>query len=98
RAFVRSSAVVEDLTERRALERGMFEVQKLDSLGVMAGNIAHDFNNLLASVIGRAELGARHAAHVPAAGSALENVLLASSRAAELCQQLLAYSGRGLVE
>ncbi len=96
--FVRSIAVVEDLTERRALEREMFEVQKLDSLGVMAGNIAHDFNNLLASVIGSAQIAARHAAHVPAAASALDNVLLASFRAADLCQQLLAYSGRGRFE
>jgi two-component system, cell cycle sensor histidine kinase and response regulator CckA len=97
-AFVRSIAVVEDLTERRALEREMFEVQKLDSLGVMAGNIAHDFNNLLASVIGSAQIAARHAGHVPAAASALDNVLLASFRAADLCQQLLAYSGRGRFE
>jgi two-component system, cell cycle sensor histidine kinase and response regulator CckA len=97
-AFVRSIAVVEDLTERRALEREMFEVQKLDSLGVMAGNIAHDFNNLLASVIGSAQIAARHAAHVAAAASALDNVLLASFRAADLCQQLLAYSGRGRFE
>jgi two-component system cell cycle sensor histidine kinase/response regulator CckA len=97
-AFVRSIAVIEDLTERRALEREMFEVQKLDSLGVMAGNIAHDFNNLLATVIGSAQIAARHAAHVPAAASALDNVLLASFRAADLCQQLLAYSGRGRFE
>jgi two-component system, cell cycle sensor histidine kinase and response regulator CckA len=97
-AFVRSIAVIEDLSERRMLEHKMFEVQKLDSLGVMAGNIAHDFNNLLASVIGSAQIAQRHIAGIPAAASALDNVLLASFRAADLCQQLLAYSGRGRFE
>ena len=94
-AFERSIAVIEDLTDRRALERKMFEVQKLESLGLMAGNIAHDFNNLLASVVGSAEIAQRHAGHVPAAASALDNVLIAAARAADLCRQLLAYSGRG---
>jgi hypothetical protein len=37
----------------------------------------------------------RHARHLPAAASALETVLVASARAADLCRQLLAYSGRG---
>jgi PAS domain S-box-containing protein len=71
--FERSIAVIEDLTERRALERKMLEVQKLESLGLMAGTIAHDFNNLLASVVGSAEIARRHAGHVPAAASALGN-------------------------
>jgi two-component system cell cycle sensor histidine kinase/response regulator CckA len=97
-AFVRSIAVIEDLSERRALEKKMFEVQQLESLGLMAGNIAHDFNNLLTSVIGNAQLAARHARQLPAAASALDNVLLAAARAADLCQQLLAYSGRGRFE
>ena len=94
-AFVRSIAVIEDLTERRALERKVFEIQKLESLGLMAGNIAHDFNNLLTSVVGSAELALRHARGVPAVASELDNILIAASRAAELCRQLLAYSGRG---
>ncbi len=93
--FLRSIAVIEDLTERRALERKIFEAQKLESLGLMAGNIAHDFNNLLASVVGNAQLALHHAGHIPAATSSLHDILTAASRAAGLCQQLLAYSGRG---
>src|SRR5687768_10553738 len=61
-AFLRSIAVIEDLSERRALERKMFETQKLESLALMAGNLAHDFNNLLASVIGNAQLVRRQLA------------------------------------
>jgi two-component system cell cycle sensor histidine kinase/response regulator CckA len=97
-AFVRSIAVIEDLTERRALERKMFEIQKVESLGLMAGNIAHDFSNLLGSVIGSLQTATRHAGHLPGAASALDHAQLAASRAADLCQQLLAYSGRGRFE
>lgn len=97
-AVERSIAVVEDLTERRALERKMLDAQKLESLARMAGTIAHDFGNLLASVIGNAQLAQRHVAHVPAAALSLEQITTAAWRAADLCRQLLAYSGRGPVE
>lgn len=93
-AFLRSIAVIEDLTELRALERKMFAAQKLESLGLMAGNIAHDFNNLLASVSGNAQLARRYTTHGTAA-TALDHIQIATTRAADLCRQLLAYSGRG---
>jgi len=93
--FDRSIAVIEDLTEKRALEQKMLEAQKLESLGRMAGNIAHDFNNLLASIMGSAQLALRHAGHLPVAAKALDHAMLAAARAADLCRQLLAYSGRG---
>ncbi|MEJ7597088.1 MAG: PAS domain-containing protein [Kofleriaceae bacterium] len=96
--FVRSIAVIEDLTERRALEQKMFAAQKLESLGMLAGNVAHDFNNLLASVVGNAQLGLRHAGHLAPASDALNRIMTAAARAADLCRQLLAYSGRGQFE
>ena len=96
--FLRSIAVVEDLTQQRALEQKMFEAQKLEVLGLMAGNIAHDYNNLLASVVGNAQLASRHAAHHPVASRSLDNIMVAAARATDLCRQLLAYSGRGKFE
>lgn len=81
--------------ERARLEAQMREVQKYESLGVLAGGIAHDFNNLLMAVLGNADLAL---ARLPAASNARRNVaeiMRASQRAAELCRQMLAYSGRG---
>jgi two-component system, cell cycle sensor histidine kinase and response regulator CckA len=80
---------------RRALERKMVDAQKLESLGILAGGIAHDFNNLLAAILGNANLAQLK---LPAAqaeiGTYLKNVEKTAMRAADLCRQLLAYSGK----
>src|SRR5690606_30063735 len=81
--------------ERAAVERRLLETQKLESLGVLAGGIAHDFNNLLTGVLGHASL----CRSLLPAGSEAQNSIIqiehAARRAAELCQQMLAFSGRG---
>lgn len=84
--------------EADASEAGARHVQKLESIGVLAGGIAHDFNNLLHVVLGNADLARLHVAADSPAGEHLEEVIRATQRAAELTQQLLAYSGRGAVE
>jgi two-component system cell cycle sensor histidine kinase/response regulator CckA len=90
-----------DITERRAaeaarleLERKLQETQRLESLGLLAGGIAHDFNNILTSILGMASL-ARQKATDATCASALQQIERASLKAAELCNQMLAYAGRG---
>ena len=94
--------IVRDITERKKMEEErrkievrMREVQKLESLGVLAGGIAHDFNNLLMAVLGRADLALLSLSEDSPAYEHVEEIIRASLRAAELCQQMLAYSGRG---
>ena len=81
--------------ERQALERKLQETQKLESLGVLAGGIAHDFNNLLSGVLGNASLARMDLAAESPVQHLLEQIESAAKRAAELCKQMLAYSGRG---
>jgi PAS domain S-box-containing protein len=84
--------------QRRLLERRMQETQKLESLGVLAGGIAHDFNNLLVGVLSNAELALGESAEICAAATLrerLSDVRNAARHAAELTNQMLAYSGRG---
>lgn len=81
--------------ERVRLERQVLQAQKLESLGVLAGGIAHDFNNLLTAILGNADLARQEIpAHLPAHErvAAIEE---ASRCAAELCRQMLDYSGQG---
>jgi PAS domain S-box-containing protein len=81
---------------RQALERKLLDSQKLESLGVLAGGIAHDFNNLLAAILGNTNLAQMR---IPPSDSKLTGFLKsiekASMRAADLCKQMLAYSGKG---
>ena len=80
--------------ERRALEAQMLNAQKLESLGVLAGGVAHDFNNLLVGVLGNAALAASAAPPGSEVAEALVHIRDAAERAAELCSQLLTYTGQ----
>jgi PAS domain S-box-containing protein len=86
---------ITDISEQKRAEEALRYAQKMESLGVLAGGIAHDFNNLLVAMLGQASLAlAKLLPHDPAAGH-IEKVAKAAERAADLTQQLLAYSGRG---
>jgi two-component system cell cycle sensor histidine kinase/response regulator CckA len=82
--------------DKEALENQMRQAQKLESLGLMAGGVAHDFNNLLTVILGNASLAKRDLAPDSASVSALDKITTAVQRAAALCQQLLAYSGKSV--
>jgi signal transduction histidine kinase/ActR/RegA family two-component response regulator len=77
--------------ERAVLELRLAQVQKLESLGLLAGGIAHDFNNLLTVIIAGASL-ANELAENDAIQSEVKLVLEAAERAAALTRQLLAMS------
>jgi len=81
--------------DRQRLETKIQYMQKLESLGLLAGGIAHDFNNLLMAILGHAGLGI---ARLPSDSPVMKNLLeieKASVRAGELCNQMLAYAGKG---
>ncbi len=90
-----ASNVTRDITEQRAFESQWREMQKLESLGVLAGGIAHDFNNLLVGIMGNASLALDVLPPGSDARDMIQGILQASERAANLTRQLLAYSGRG---
>jgi PAS domain S-box-containing protein len=80
-----------DISERRRLEAALFQAQKMDAIGLLAGGVAHDFNNLLLVISSYAELmqdsiGPEHHLH-----RNVQEILSASRRAADLTRQLLAF-------
>ncbi|HKA16466.1 MAG TPA: PAS domain S-box protein [Myxococcota bacterium] len=79
--------------ERRALERRMEQVHRLESLGVLAGGIAHDFNNLLTPIIGEARLALGDLPVPSPLRERLERILRAAQRAADLTRKMLANAG-----
>lgn len=93
-----------DITSRKqaeagklAIERRLLESHKLESLGQLAGGLAHDFNNLLTSIVGNAGLARLDLPENSPAIAPLRQIELASQHAAELCQQMLAYAGKGRI-
>jgi PAS domain S-box-containing protein len=80
--------------ERRRLEASMRNAQKFESLGVLAGGIAHDFNNLLEAILGSADLALTEIAPNAPYRGWIEKIRLASRRASELTNQMLAYAGQ----
>src|SRR5205807_8391046 len=81
--------------QRRRLQERAWEAQKLETVGQLAGGVAHDFNNLLTSVLGYANLAGMLVPPGTVLSGYLESIEAAARRAAELCQQLLGYAGKG---
>ncbi len=82
-------------TERRELEARIRQMQKTESLGVLAGGVAHDFNNLLMGVLGNADLALLRLPPTSPIRDHLTAITQATHRAADLTRQMLAYSGKG---
>ena len=87
-------SILIDVSDRKSLEQQLWQAQKLDALGSLAGGVAHDFNNLLTAIIGyadilRDDLGT-NSQHV----DDLNEIIKASDRATALTRQLLAFSRR----
>jgi PAS domain S-box-containing protein len=103
-AVVGSVVVFRDITDRMQAERSLREreedlrhAQRLESIGKLAGGVAHDFNNLVTVINGHVgfaieALPAGHPARLD-----LEQIEHAGRRAANLTQQLLAFSRRQLL-
>lgn len=89
------STIERDITEQKKIEEELQKMQKLESIGVLAGGIAHDFRNVLTGVIGSLSL-LKFYFHPQGNNLTLftqaEN---ASKRAAELAQQLLTFAKGG---
>ena len=95
-------STIRDVTERLLAEREqvqlearMQQAQKLESLGVLAGGIAHDFNNLLSGILGSIDLASAELTPDSGLSQSLSLARECAERASVLCDQLLAYSGKG---
>ncbi len=87
-----------DITDRKRLEARLFQSQKMETVGKLAGGIAHEFNSILTAIIGQSELlRADLPAGSPLSANAAE-ISQAANRAATLTRQLLAYGRKQLLQ
>ncbi len=94
-----------DITDRKRAEEALREsqarylqAQKLESIGRLAGGVAHDFNNLLTVINGYSDLVYRKLRAEDPLRQQVDQVRRAGERAAELTQQLLAFSRKQVIQ
>jgi len=89
------SVIARDLSVERKRMQQLEHTQRLESLGILAGGIAHDFNNILTAIMGNAAMAGRQMDDQSPAKELLSRIELSTQHAADLCRQMLAYSGKG---
>jgi signal transduction histidine kinase/CheY-like chemotaxis protein/PAS domain-containing protein len=77
--------------QRRALQAQLYQSQKLQALGTLAGGIAHEFNNMIAAIIGNASLAIQDVGSNPAARESLDQITAAAERARALTRRILLF-------
>ena len=85
----------QDITDRKKMEEELLKIEKLESIGILAGGLAHDFNNLLAAVLGNITLAKMYAEPDEHVVERLKEAEKATLRAKDLTQQLLTFSRGG---
>ncbi len=88
----------EDVTETRAIEDQRQDARRLQAIGRLAGGVAHDFNNLLTTINGFAQIVLEALPDDDARVDDVKEILGAGQRAAELTNQLLAFSQRQILQ
>ena len=85
-------SLVEDVTEKTELENKLRQSQKMEAIGTLAGGIAHDFNNILTAIMGFAEILQRKMNLNNEDQFEVNEIVIASRRAADLVSQILTFS------
>lgn len=88
---------IQDITERRRLEAQLFQSQKMETVGKLAGGVAHEFNSIMTAIIGQSELLLSELAPRHPHASHVTEIRKAADRAAILTRQLLAYSRKQIL-
>jgi len=93
--FAGLRASITDLTELKRLQKQAEQAGKIESLGMLAGNIAHEFNNLFTSLFGYMNLARMELSPDHPASRFLETAEHSISDARELTGRLLTFSRGG---
>ncbi len=84
--------ILDDVTERTALEQQVVQADKLSSIGLLAAGVAHEVNTPLAVISSYAQMLAKQVDGDPAREKALQKITQQTFRASEIVNSLLNFS------
>ncbi len=100
-----SMRIYNDITSRKQAEKEqeklreqLFQTQKMETVGMLAGGVAHDFNNLLTPVLGYSEILMRGLPADDPRRVKLEYIKQAADLARGLIKRLLAFGRKQMLE
>jgi len=85
-----------NITDKKQLEEQLIQAQKMEAVGQLAGGIAHDFNNILTAITGFVFI-LQMKLEDAELKKYVEQIRLASERAAGLTDSLLTFSRKQLI-
>ena len=98
-SFVRDiTSQKNDEKQKAIMEAHLRQTHRMESLGTLAGGVAHDFNNILSAINGYSELALLRCSEDSKLRRYIDQICVASDRAKNLVQQILAFSRQGKSE
>ena len=83
---------VETEKSHKDLEEQLYQMQKIESVGLLAGGVAHDYNNMLGVILGNAEMGLMETEPTDSRYEYFTEIQAAAGRSRDITRQLLAFA------
>ena len=90
--------VTRDISDRKSLEKQLFQAQKMEAIARLAGGVAHDFNNFLMVVMSYTDVILKDFPAEHPLQRYAQDIVLAAERASSLTRQLLAFSRKQVIQ
>ena len=81
-----------DISDKKRIEKEVEHVQRMESLGIVAGGLAHDFNNILVGILGNVELMKLDKTNMDLQKRTLDNIERAVTRGRDITNQLFNFT------
>jgi signal transduction histidine kinase len=89
--------IIHDIREKKKLQSQLFQSQKMEAIGRLAGGVAHDFNNMLNVILGYATILKRDIAPKTPSERKINAIINAAEQSASLTKQLLAFARKQVI-